>query len=116
MTKLERIMLAGVALTFAAAAGNAQAGDPKAGRPTFESICSSCHGMDGIATFHGAPSFAKGERLDQDDATLLVSVRDGLGWMPPWGTMLSERQILDAIAYARTLQRPPPAQKKASNR
>lgn len=100
-------MLGWVALVLALTAASARAaGDPNAGHTTFESICSSCHGMDGIATFYGAPSFAKGERLDQDDAHLLVSVRDGLGWMPPWGTMLSEQQILDAIAYARTLQKP----------
>jgi hypothetical protein len=33
----------------------------------------------------------------------LVSVRDGIGGrMPPWGVLLSEREICDAIAYART--------------
>jgi mono/diheme cytochrome c family protein len=82
---------------------DASAGDANAGKATFLSICSSCHGLNGIATLDYAPSFAKCERLDQDDAKLLVSVRDGIGGrMPPWGTMLSEKQILDAIAYART--------------
>ena len=50
-----------------------------------------------------APSFAKGERLEKSDAELLRSVRDGLSRMPPWGVILSEREILDAIAYVRTL-------------
>ncbi len=97
---------------------SARAGDPAAGRLTFVSICSSCHGLDGIATYEYAPSFAKGQRLNQDDETLLVSVRDGLGRMPPWGVMLSDQQILDAIAYARTLQRPqanPPRQDTAKH-
>ena len=80
-----------------------QTGDPAAGKATFISICSSCHGMDGIATLDYAPSFSKCQRLDQDDAKLLVSVRDGVGGrMPPWGVYLSEGQIRDAIAYART--------------
>ncbi len=107
-----------ITLTLAAIVTGAQAGDPAAGRATFVSICSSCHGLDGIATYEYAPSFAKGQRLNQDDATLLVSVRDGLGRMPPWGVMLSEQQILDAIAYARTLQRPqatPPRQDSATH-
>jgi cytochrome c553 len=83
--------------------GRAQAGDAAAGKTTFVSICSSCHGMDGIATLDYAPSFAKCQRLDQDDAKLLVSVRDGIGGrMPPWGTYLTEHEILDALAYART--------------
>jgi cytochrome c6 len=97
-------VLLGLAPASALAAGNAPSGNPSAGRLTFVSICSSCHGLDGIATYEYAPSFAKGQRLNQDDATLLVSVRDGLGRMPPWGVMLSEQEILDAIAYARTLQ------------
>ena len=78
-------------------------GDASAGKATFASICSSCHGTDGIATLEYAPSFAKCQRLDQDDAKLMVSVRDGVGGrMPPWGVYLTERQIFDAIAYART--------------
>ncbi len=108
MTRLASVLLVGVALILAMTDARARAaGDPKAGRLTFVSICSSCHGLDGIATYEYAPSFAKGQRLNQDDATLLVSVRDGLGRMPPWGVMLSDQQILDAIAYARTLQKTP---------
>jgi len=97
-------------LAFAAGLGillsssGVEAGNATAGKATFMSICSSCHGTDGIAMLDYAPSFAKCERLDQVDAKLLVSVRDGVGGrMPPWGVYLSEREILDAIAYARTL-------------
>jgi len=91
------------ALAVILSVANAHAGDAAAGRATFVSICSTCHGLDGIATLEYAPSFAKCQRLDQDDATLLVSVRDGMGGrMPPWGVMLTEHEILDAIAYART--------------
>jgi mono/diheme cytochrome c family protein len=94
-------LLAALAVSLPGA--NAQAGNAAAGKSTFVSICSSCHGLDGIATLDYAPSFAKCQRLEQDDAKLLVSVRDGIGGrMPPWGTYLTEREILDAIAYART--------------
>lgn len=81
----------------------AHAGDPAAGRQTFVSICSSCHGRNGIGNLEYVPSFSKCEGLEKNDATLLVSVRDGIGGrMPPWGGYLSEREILDAIAFART--------------
>lgn len=78
--------------------------DLEAGRRTFAAICSSCHGMDGRATLSYAPSFARGEALDQDDSILIRSVRDGINRMPPWGAYLTEEAIADAIAYARTLQ------------
>jgi mono/diheme cytochrome c family protein len=95
-------MLAGLAAIVEASAANA--GDAAAGRAIFASICSTCHGMDGVATLEFAPSFSRCERLNQDDATLLVSVRDGIGGrMPPWGAYLTEHQILDALAYARSL-------------
>jgi mono/diheme cytochrome c family protein len=75
----------------------AHAGDALAGRATFASICSTCHGANGVATIEYAPSFSRCERLNQSDETLLVSVRDGIGGrMPPWGGFLTEREILDA--------------------
>jgi mono/diheme cytochrome c family protein len=40
------------------ASAPALAGDAVKGKATFISICSSCHGMDGIATLDYAPSFA----------------------------------------------------------
>jgi mono/diheme cytochrome c family protein len=91
-----------VGLAALAEAGGAQAGDATAGRATWASICSTCHGADGVATYPNAPSFSRCERLNQDDNKLLASVRDGIGGrMPPWGGFLTEREILDAIAYAR---------------
>ena len=100
-----RAILAASAIIIAP---GARAGDAAAGRAPCVSICSSCHGLDGIASLEYAPSFRRCERLDQDDAKLLVSVRDGIGGrMPPWGTMLTEGQILDAIAYARTFCKRP---------
>jgi len=84
----------------------AHAGDPVAGKKHYVSICAACHGIDGIPSLRYAPSFAHGERLDRDDAELIVSVRDGIFFMPPWGGYLTEAQIADAIAYARTLRKP----------
>jgi mono/diheme cytochrome c family protein len=91
------------ALATVIASAGARAGDAVAGQAIFVSVCSSCHGMDGIGTLDYVPSFSRCERLDRPDAKLLVSVRDGVGGrMPPWGDTITEREILDAIAYART--------------
>lgn len=98
--RLAQAIIAGLAVLNGA--GTADAGDAAAGRATWASICSSCHRKDGFATYPYAPSFSRCERLNQEDKRLLASVRDGLaGRMPPWGGFLSEREILDAIAYAR---------------
>jgi len=96
-------VLAAALFLLLSASAPALAGDAAKGKATFISICSSCHGMYGIATLDYAPSFAKCRRLERSDAALLVSVRDGIGRrMPPWGTLLSDQEILDALAYART--------------
>jgi mono/diheme cytochrome c family protein len=76
----------GVLCVLLSTGAAALAGDAAKGKTTFVSICSSCHGLDGIATLDYAPSFAKCQRLDKDDVAPLVSVRDGIGGrMPPWG-------------------------------
>jgi mono/diheme cytochrome c family protein len=90
-------------LLIAADIGTAVGGDSVAGRAVYMSICSSCHGSNGVGNLEYVPSFSKCEHLEKEDATLIVSVRDGVGGrMPPWGVLLSEREISDAIAFART--------------
>jgi mono/diheme cytochrome c family protein len=103
------VWLARVGLAVLALAGIAQpvrAADAARGRAVYVSICSSCHGFNGIGNLEYVPSFSKCEGLDKDNATLRISVRDGIGGrMPAWGVYLSEREIEDAIAYARTFCR-----------
>jgi cytochrome c6 len=60
--------------------------------------------MGGVAVLPTAPSFARGERLMQPDALLLASVRTGRGPMPGFFGILSDRDVLDVIAYLRTLR------------
>ena len=94
---------AGLMLLLASPA--ARAGDPVAGKKLFVANCAACHGIEGTAVLLYAPSFARGETLDKHDAALIVSVRDGIYRMPPLGGYLTESQIADAIAYARTLRK-----------
>jgi mono/diheme cytochrome c family protein len=93
----------GVAMAAAGLASPAWPGNAAAGRATYVAICSTCHGMNGIGSVEYVPSFSKCETLNKDDATLRTSVREGIGGrMPPWGVYLSDGEIDDAIAFART--------------
>jgi mono/diheme cytochrome c family protein len=93
------------------------AGDPVAGETQFQSTCAACHGTDA----KGLPNLGKDLTTSefvasQSDAELLVFVKQGRPVsdpanttgidMPPKGgnPALSDEQILDIIAYIRTLQ------------
>ncbi len=88
-------------------------GDAAAGKAIYDGVCAACHGADGNAMIPGVPSFAKGERLDKDDATLAKSIKDGIMApknpaappMPPYGggAPLDDKQLADVIAYIRSL-------------
>ena len=83
----------------------AGAADTDAGQETFTTYCQSCHGADGVGLLPQSPDFTLGERLEYPDMALLESVKGGKGIMPAMGSMLSEQQLLDTIAFIRTLRR-----------
>lgn len=93
------------ALLTCAASVPALAGDSKAGGVLFQEKCAVCHGADGVAKLPGAPSFAKGERLEKSDEALKHTVNNGLNAMPPFKTMLSDAQVGDLLAFVRTLRK-----------
>ena len=51
----------------------------------------------------GAPNFSEGEGLINPDSKLLISIQNGKNAMPAYRGVLSDQDILDAIAYLRTL-------------
>lgn len=97
-------MIATAAL-LAAVAAPASAADITRGAQAYALHCASCHGPAGQGLFPGAPKFSRGERLMQSDLALLNSVRVGKNAMPAFMGMLRDREILDVVAYLRTLQR-----------
>ena len=86
-------------------AGPAMAADLAKGGQTYALHCAVCHGPAGQGVYPGAPKFNRGERLLQSDLQLLATVRAGKNVMPPFNGVLKDREILDVIAYLRTLQR-----------
>lgn len=91
---------AGASLVFPAHAANVADG-----QQIYQMHCVGCHGIGGNAAFPNAPSFARGERLMQPDMMLLQSIKTGKMTMPSFNGILRDQQILDVIAYLRTLQR-----------
>ena len=83
----------------------AAAADLARGSKTYALHCAVCHGNRGEGGIPGAPRFNRGERLLQSDLALLDSVRRGRNVMPAFAGLLRDREILDVIAYLRTLQR-----------
>lgn len=75
------------------------------GGQTFAMHCAVCHGPAGQGIHPSAPKFNRGERLMQSDLALLNTVRTGKNAMPSFMGILRDREILDVIAYIRTLQR-----------
>lgn len=98
---LLRLVAAGALL---AAAQTAAAGDIRNGARIYQNHCAMCHGAGGRAVMPDAPSFARGERLLQPDGVLLTSIRGGKRAMPAFAGLLSDRQILDVVAYLRTMR------------
>ena len=90
---------------MAVASGPTHAADIGKGQRIYSMHCAACHGPTGLAVMPGAPNFARNERLLQPDMSLLMSVRTGKNAMPAFMGILNDREILDVIAYLRTLFR-----------
>lgn len=73
------------------------------GKEIFHERCAVCHGADGNAMLPGAPSFAKGERLDKSDKELLNTIQHGKDMMPSWEGVISDEEQHDALSYVRVI-------------
>ncbi len=83
----------------------ASAADIARGAEVYRERCANCHGSAGLSTWPGAPNFARREGLLQTDQALLQVLRLGRGAMPGYQGMISDRDLLNVIGYARTLAR-----------
>jgi len=74
------------------------------GRDAFRIFCAGCHGINGIAAYGLAPSFALGERMEKETTELLSTVLSGHGSMPAWNDKLPPELLERALEYARSLE------------
>jgi cytochrome c6 len=86
-------------------AGAGEAADINKGARFYITYCASCHGNAGVPVMPGSPNFQRGEKLLQADFALLASIRRGKAAMPAYMGILRDQEIMDVIAYLRTLQR-----------
>lgn len=89
----------------AAVAPGARAADIFGGQKVYETHCANCHGNDGVPLMPDTPDFAMGEGLDKPDFELVRTTKAGSNLMPGYDNIISDQDILDAIAYIRTLRR-----------
>ena len=96
-------MLGALALVLGSAC--VQAADIIKGSQIYAMHCASCHGPSGISVIPGVPNLARAERMLQSDLALLASLKAGKNTMPAYMGILTDQQILDVIAFSRTLRR-----------
>jgi len=83
----------------------AQAADIAHGGQLYAMHCANCHGPAGQGIFPGTPKLNRGERMMQSDLALLDTLRRGKNAMPGYLGVMRDKDLLDVIAYLRTLQR-----------
>lgn len=84
-------------------AANAAA-DRARGHDLYLKHCASCHGVDGRSVLPNTPQLSLNQGMMQPDIVLLNKLRMGQGQMPPFFGLLSDKDILDVIAYLRTVR------------
>lgn len=92
-----------VGLLAASMSGDLYAADTNKGRQLYQTNCAICHGPTGKAVLPGTPNFDRGEGVLKPDFTLLAAIRSGKNAMPAFQGIMSDRDIMDVIAFVRTL-------------
>jgi cytochrome c6 len=86
--------------------GNALAADVFNGERIYNRLCIDCHGSGrgGQDAVPGSPNFAHGQTLMRSDRALLQTLRSGKNAMPSYLGVLDDYEMLDVIAYLRTIR------------
>ena len=78
--------------------------DTSKGQQLYSANCAMCHGQTGRSVLPNAPNFDRGEGLLRPDFALLAAIRAGKNAMPAFQGILADREIMDVIAFLRTLR------------
>ena len=93
-----------VTLLLAFGAGNSYAADIVKGGMLYARYCVTCHGVDGVNVMPDAPNFSHSESLLRPDVFIMAAIKEGKNAMPAYQGLLKDTDILDVIAYLRTLE------------
>ena len=83
----------------------APAADINKGKEVYRDHCANCHGDTGRPEFPDAPNLRRGEGLSKSDVELARDLKNGIMGMPAYRGVLTEQEILDVVAYTRSLRR-----------
>jgi len=101
-----RLLVSGLGVALSGIGLNsAQALDVLVGQTVYETQCADCHGIDGIPLMPDTPDFSIGQGLDKPDRLLFQAIRTGMNIMPGYDGIINDEDILNVIAYVRTLPR-----------
>lgn len=78
------------------------AADRARGHDLYLKFCSSCHGVDGRSSLPNIAPLNFNQGMMQPDVILLNKLRMGTGQMPPFFGIMTDKDLLDVIAYLRT--------------
>ena len=90
----------------------AQSGDAAKGKTVFETNCSICHEAESDATKVGpglkewskqVPHDFNGTEHTHNEETLRGQIKDGSASMPPMGSLVSDADMNDLVAYVLSL-------------
>jgi mono/diheme cytochrome c family protein len=104
MMDISKGVLGFAAWAMLTASGGAYCADVGNGSALFQRHCVNCHGDSGMGMMPGTPDFSRGERLFAPDSELATAIRSGVRVMPAFEGLLTEQEILDVVAFLRTLQ------------
>ncbi len=99
------VILSAICTVLTLASAGSRAADFFAGQKIYQAHCARCHGPEGRPLLPNVPNFYQGERLDAPDGFLVRSIKAGGNLMPSFNRIIKDRDILNALAYIRTLQR-----------
>jgi mono/diheme cytochrome c family protein len=86
----------------APASSSEELAGPELGKKTYESYCANCHGDNGALGLSGATDLSTSS-LDASART--EAITKGKGVMPPFGNILSEKEIREVSLYIETLKK-----------
>ena len=92
-----------VGFAMLAVSGGLHAADSFKGKQLYTANCAICHGATGRSVIPGAPNLDRGDGMMRPDFTLLTAIRSGKNAMPAFQGIMTDRDIMDVIAYMRTL-------------
>lgn len=74
------------------------------GRMNYQRHCAACHGMNGMSVMPNVPSLRMNQGLIQPDFAILNKLKMGGPGKPPYIGIMTDEELIDVIAYTRTIR------------